>query len=590
MKRVGLFVGINKYENGISQLRCAVNDAYDLSLAFNRNGFDVAFLSNDEGHCDNIRKKMKEMLSGLSSGDIFVFYFAGHGRDVKGAHYLVGPTAESDPELYSCGSLEFSVIRSLTDIPGLYRLFILDCCRTSVFATRADDYVCEKSRNISLTQVISSCSNQAESRPALVLCSCAPGQKAYENKTHGYFTEALLHSVNDKTINCFSQFRDSIKINGTPGVQNVDWQGNTGDWENIQLFERWNLQSGLISEKIDPAKYELPHLKDDIEKILSDLSTELSDDVKKKLEMAQAAEREQDYSNSKKFYEEAKQQLVAINENKIEEEKSFVKQEKSPVKKNKKSTKIVKSDVADNHKQTVIEDSSKEYHDSFERLIAQNVCFSEDYKELLCCPADASILEIPDGVIAINRNAFLNCKKLTRLIIPSSITTVLSGTFSSCEKLRHVTILGHLTNIDEKLFPDGCKITYQSINKKSKPITKKKTEKIPKQADKNSQKNNAAVLFLKGVKKDGLSRYVEAIQFYEKAAELGHPEAQYRLGRIYEGGYRVAKDMMNAEIWYQKAAVQGHEKAIEWLRQKQNCSGEKSKSLISKIVDFLAKK
>ena len=48
MRRYGLFVGIDKYKNGISRLHCAVNDARELSYAFNRTGYSVKLLTNEE--------------------------------------------------------------------------------------------------------------------------------------------------------------------------------------------------------------------------------------------------------------------------------------------------------------------------------------------------------------------------------------------------------------------------------------------------------------------------------------------------------------------------------------------------------------
>ena len=40
MKRYAFFVGIDSYENGITQLRCACNDASELSLKFAAEKFD----------------------------------------------------------------------------------------------------------------------------------------------------------------------------------------------------------------------------------------------------------------------------------------------------------------------------------------------------------------------------------------------------------------------------------------------------------------------------------------------------------------------------------------------------------------------
>jgi uncharacterized protein len=50
----------------------------------------------------------------------------------------------------------------------------------------------------------------------------------------------------------------------------------------------------------------------------------------------------------------------------------------------------------------------------------------------------------------------------------------------------------------------------------------------------------------------------EAIKWYEKAAEHGHAKAQYQLGRCYYLGWGVKGKKETAVNWYQKAADQGH--------------------------------
>ena len=52
-----------------------------------------------------------------------------------------------------------------------------------------------------------------------------------------------------------------------------------------------------------------------------------------------------------------------------------------------------------------------------------------------------------------------------------------------------------------------------------------------------------------------------AVQWYRKAAELGHSEAQYNLGICYSVGTGVVKDEAEAVKWYLKAAEQGFAKA-----------------------------
>ena len=49
----------------------------------------------------------------------------------------------------------------------------------------------------------------------------------------------------------------------------------------------------------------------------------------------------------------------------------------------------------------------------------------------------------------------------------------------------------------------------------------------------------------------------KAMHFYEKAAKLGHVDAQLNLGRFYFVGDGVELDYVKAKKWIQKAAAQG---------------------------------
>jgi len=65
---------------------------------------------------------------------------------------------------------------------------------------------------------------------------------------------------------------------------------------------------------------------------------------------------------------------------------------------------------------------------------------------------------------------------------------------------------------------------------------------------------------------NGLARdYVKAHNWYQAASELGHPDAQFRLGRMYARGRGVRKDKFEAGRWYRLAAVQGQKEAKEKL-------------------------
>ena len=48
----------------------------------------------------------------------------------------------------------------------------------------------------------------------------------------------------------------------------------------------------------------------------------------------------------------------------------------------------------------------------------------------------------------------------------------------------------------------------------------------------------------------------KALELYMKAAEQGYPMAQFFIGRMYENGWGVNKDIKEANKWYEKAARQ----------------------------------
>ena len=51
---------------------------------------------------------------------------------------------------------------------------------------------------------------------------------------------------------------------------------------------------------------------------------------------------------------------------------------------------------------------------------------------------------------------------------------------------------------------------------------------------------------------------VAAVEYFRRAAERGHAEAQYHLGLVYDYGHGVARDQAGGAAWERKAAEQGH--------------------------------
>lgn len=61
---------------------------------------------------------------------------------------------------------------------------------------------------------------------------------------------------------------------------------------------------------------------------------------------------------------------------------------------------------------------------------------------------------------------------------------------------------------------------------------------------------------------DDSTHHQEGLALLTQSAEAGHDWSQYKLGHLYELGYRVPANHQEAAKWYQKAADQGHTDAL----------------------------
>lgn len=91
-RKMGLFVGINEYQDGISRLRSCVNDAVNMQNRLVKNyGFsksNTTLLTDAQATRQRILAELENYEKLVSGGDLFVFYYSGHGA--------VFPDAESD--------------------------------------------------------------------------------------------------------------------------------------------------------------------------------------------------------------------------------------------------------------------------------------------------------------------------------------------------------------------------------------------------------------------------------------------------------------------------------------------------------------
>ena len=293
MKRYAFFVGIDTYTNGIQPLNCACNDAKELCLNFAGAGFETpVLLTEQQATSGEILDKLEMMCNKVQPGDLLVFYFAGHGREFGGEHYLIAQDGRSKKSQYTIGSLPFSVLVDTTNRNGVHRLFILDCCRSNLLADRAGEYVCGESRDLSLNGAVAP---RTGFIPPLVLNSCSAGQKAYEDPEsgHGYFTKVVLNAMKKNSgVTDFSSFRDYLaKGMADAEEQNICWNGDVDSWNKVELFSHWT-KSKTVSAAVpqfNEEYYELSYEVENWEKKFQTEQIPYSPEMEKCKRMAEMA-------------------------------------------------------------------------------------------------------------------------------------------------------------------------------------------------------------------------------------------------------------------------------------------------------------
>jgi hypothetical protein len=137
-KRVALVVGNSAYQN-VSRLENPKNDAILIADTLSRLGFTLigggAQVDLDKSKFDSVVQRFGNQLVGA---DVALFYYAGHGLQVRGTNYLVpitaNPTRETDVDFQMIDVA--LVLRQMEGAGTKLNLVILDACRNNPFGGR----------------------------------------------------------------------------------------------------------------------------------------------------------------------------------------------------------------------------------------------------------------------------------------------------------------------------------------------------------------------------------------------------------------------------------------------------------------------
>ncbi|MBF0288660.1 MAG: caspase family protein, partial [SAR324 cluster bacterium] len=217
--RVALIIGNSDYKS--SPLKNPVNDAKDMASVLEKKGFQVTLLTNAD---------QRSMIEGarifgkkLKKGGVGLFYYAGHGMQVRGRNYLIPTGANIDVE----GDIEFEavdvgrVLEKMDTAENRLNIVILDACRDNPFARSF------RSSTKGLAQMDSP-------GGTLIAYATSPGKTAADGDgNNGLYTEYLLQQMAVPGMELAQMFkRVRAGVSKATNQQQIPWEASsvTGDF------------------------------------------------------------------------------------------------------------------------------------------------------------------------------------------------------------------------------------------------------------------------------------------------------------------------------------------------------------------------
>jgi len=182
-KRLALVIGNADYLNG-NTLQNPINDAKAIATELKDVGFTVMLYLNSDAK--TMRKAMDDFGEKLKGFTVGLFYYAGHGMQVKGNNYLIPVDAslkvEQDVE-YDC--LDAGRVLGKMEAAGsVTNIVVLDACRDNPFARSWGSRSAGQQTGLAFMNAPSG---------SIVAYATSPGKTASDGTgKNGLYTEAFL--------------------------------------------------------------------------------------------------------------------------------------------------------------------------------------------------------------------------------------------------------------------------------------------------------------------------------------------------------------------------------------------------------------
>lgn len=214
-QRVALVIGNSAYKE--APLANPVNDARAIARALADTGFQVTIKENSDQK--TMLAALREFGEKLRNGGTGLFYYAGHGMQIKGRNYLIPVSAsiEHEDEVAYAAVDAQAVLDKMESAGNGANIMILDACRNNPFVRST------RSGQVGLAQMDAPVGT-------LVAYATSPGAVASDGAgRNGLYTQHLLNAMRqpgNKLEDVFKQVRAGVR---------KDSQGKQIPWESTSL-------------------------------------------------------------------------------------------------------------------------------------------------------------------------------------------------------------------------------------------------------------------------------------------------------------------------------------------------------------------
>ncbi|TIM65389.1 MAG: hypothetical protein E5Y58_24825 [Mesorhizobium sp.] len=206
-KRVALVIGNSSYLS-VTPLSNAANDAREFAKFLAENGFEVDNLVN-VGRAE-FAKGLSNFSKKLSPEDTALFYFAGHGMQLKGENFLLGLDAELQSEFdVDAETVSLNSIIETMERKASLSLIFIDACRNNPIADRLNIAVEGATRGGTVKGLAPVSSTGSGT---MIAFAASPGQVAYDGGgSNSPFTMALIEHLASPSLEVGTAFKRVIR-------------------------------------------------------------------------------------------------------------------------------------------------------------------------------------------------------------------------------------------------------------------------------------------------------------------------------------------------------------------------------------------